>query len=68
MLDPSLFDEWFYALNGCEPFPWQKRLFLRWLCPKEPRNSRWPSTISIPTACGKTSLIELAVFALAVGS
>lgn len=67
-LDPKYFDAWFESLNGYEPFPWQRRLFLDWLCPKDPTPSRWPKSIDLPTASGKTSLIDLAVLALAVGA
>ncbi|MBC7253140.1 MAG: type I-U CRISPR-associated helicase/endonuclease Cas3 [Actinobacteria bacterium] len=67
-LDPAKFDTWFECLNGCEPFPWQRRLFREWLCPEDPAKSRWPRLIGLPTASGKTSLIDLAVLALAAGS
>ncbi len=71
-LDPSRFDGWFRALNGMGPdqgpFPWQRRLFHEWLCPPGPRPARWPGLIKLPTASGKTALIDLAVLALAAGS
>lgn len=68
-LDPTHFDNWFKAMNGgCEPFPWQQRLFHEWLCPKRPEDTRWPSLIKLPTASGKTALIDLAILALAAGS
>ncbi|MEM3402460.1 MAG: type I-U CRISPR-associated helicase/endonuclease Cas3 [Candidatus Hadarchaeales archaeon] len=67
-ITPSRFEELFYELSGHEPFPWQKRLFFDWLCPQQPKKSRWPRTIVIPTACGKTSLIDLSLLALAAGA
>jgi len=68
-LDPEHFDVWFQALNeGRGPFPWQRRLFRDWLCPANPRDARWPSLLGLPTASGKTALIDLAVLALAAGS
>jgi len=67
-LDPSRFDDWFRALNSCDPFPWQRRLFLEWLCPPEGVEARWPKLIRLPTATGKTALIDLAVLGLATGS
>ena len=67
-LDPTKFDVWFRELNGHEPFPWQRRLFREWLCPEDPAKSRWPKSIGLPTASGKTSLIDLAVLALAAGA
>jgi CRISPR-associated endonuclease/helicase Cas3 len=42
------------------PFPWQQRLAAQVL---EERS--WPDRISVPTACGKTSVLDIAVFALA---
>lgn len=67
-LDPDHFDQWFFALNGVEPFPWQRRLFRKWLCADQLLECRWPKVISLPTASGKTAVIEMAVFALACGS
>ncbi len=67
-LQPSDFSTWFCALQGSEPFPWQKRLFHEWLCPKEPSRARWPAFVNLPTGCGKTTLIDLAILALACGS
>ncbi len=62
------FPRWFRSLYEQDPFPWQVRLFHQWLCPPNPADARWPSSISLPPASGKTSLIDLAVFALACGS
>ena len=67
-LDPVRFDAWFHALNGQDPFPWQRRLFREWLCPAPPGQARWPHWVKLPTASGKTALIDLAVLALAAGS
>lgn len=71
-LDPSHFDHWFRALYDFkpdqDPFPWQRRLFRHWLCPPNPADARWPNLLKLPTASGKTSIIDLAVLALAAGS
>lgn len=71
-LDPSRFDDWFRALNNMRadqgPFPWQRRLFREWLCPERFEDARWPQLIRLPTASGKTAVIDLAVLALAAGS
>lgn len=68
-IDPTHFDTWFEALNdGKHPFPWQRRLFFEWLCPEGAEEARWPGLIRLPTASGKTALIDLAVLALAAGS
>ncbi len=42
------------------PFPWQQRLAAQVL-----EQGSWPDRISVPTACGKTSVLDVAVFALA---
>ena len=71
-LNPARFDEWFRAFNNLKedegPFSWQRRLFRDWLCPVDPQQARWPSLVQLPTASGKTALIDLAVLALAAGS
>jgi CRISPR-associated endonuclease/helicase Cas3 len=59
---PEQFTEFFQAIYGYEPFPWQKRLSRR-VC-----NGDWPRAIALPTAAGKTGCIDIAVFALACGS
>lgn len=65
---PQDFRFWFQSIHGQEPFPWQVRLFEQWLCPADSNNARWPRSFALPPASGKTSLIDLAVFALACGS
>ncbi|MGC8884775.1 MAG: type I-G CRISPR-associated helicase/endonuclease Cas3g [Bryobacteraceae bacterium] len=66
-LPPGDFPKWFQALNQTAPFPWQARLF-KMLCPEQWDEGRWPRSIGLPTASGKTSLVDLAVLALACGS
>ena len=56
---PDQFTEFYQAVHGFEPFPWQKRLAAR-VCGGE-----WPRVIALPTAAGKTACIDIAVFALA---
>ncbi len=56
------FAEFFQAAWGRDraPFPWQEgvaELALR---------GKWPASIGMPTAAGKTALIDIAVFALAM--
>jgi CRISPR-associated endonuclease/helicase Cas3 len=60
-LDASRFTEFYQALHGPdrEPFPWQTRLARR-VC-----EGKWPRVIALPTAAGKTTCIEIALFALA---
>jgi CRISPR-associated endonuclease/helicase Cas3 len=60
-LDGSRFDDFFRAVHGPSrsPFPWQRRLLDTVLA------QGWPQTISLPTASGKTSVLDVAVFSLA---
>ena len=53
------FAQFYEAVHGRAPFPWQQRLAARALA------GEWPDTIAVPTGCGKTSVIDVAVFALA---
>ena len=55
------FSEWYQAVNGRDPFPWQKRLAAR----VERSSGRWPAQINIPTGLGKTACVDIAVWALA---
>ncbi len=60
---PDQFAEFYEAVHGNPPFPWQRRLADR-VCGREP----WPRAIALPTAAGKTACIDVAVFALACGA
>ena len=53
------FDRFYRVVNGRDPFPWQSRLA------EQVRSGDWPSLIGIPTGLGKTSCLEVAVWALA---
>ncbi len=56
---PVQFAEFFEALHGHPPFPWQERL-AQTVCAGE-----WPQVIDLPTASGKTACLDIALFALA---
>lgn len=58
----SDFDAFFSAVYGDEPFRWQRRLCKRVL------EEGWPRVVQLPTASGKTSVMDVAVFALAAGA
>jgi CRISPR-associated endonuclease/helicase Cas3 len=55
------FTVFFEALHGYPPFPWQERL-MRDLC----EVGVWPDVLALPTGSGKTSVLDLAVFHLAM--
>lgn len=59
-MSPEDFDSFFAELHGHDPFPWQSRLVRDVL-----EGDGWPSLISLPTAAGKTAVLDVAVFALA---
>ena len=60
MLEPGDFSEFFQAIHGYMPFPWQARLMGR------VARERWPSVLDLPTGSGKTAAIDIAVFQLAL--
>lgn len=53
------FDDFYRAVHGWEPFPWQSRLA------ELVAENGWPSQIGVPTGLGKTSAIDIAVWSLA---
>ena len=57
-LAATAFSEFFRALHGCDPFPWQSRLATQVL------ETGWPS-VAMPTGSGKTACLDVAIFALA---
>ncbi|MCC6936562.1 MAG: type I-U CRISPR-associated helicase/endonuclease Cas3, partial [Thermomicrobiales bacterium] len=59
MTGPS-FAAFYRAVHNRDPFLWQNALSDRVLA-----DGKWPECISVPTACGKTSVLDIAVFALA---
>ena len=51
------FPEFYRAINGRDPFPWQARL-AECVVKKE----RWPIEIGVPTGLGKTACLDVAVW------
>ena len=60
MPDLPSFGDFYEAVNGRPPFPWQSRLAEQVLA-----EGRWPAEIGIPTGLGKTSCLDIAVWWLA---
>lgn len=50
----------FHAIHGCQPFAWQIRLL------HEVITDGWPGAIAAPTGAGKTSVLDIALFHLAL--
>jgi CRISPR-associated endonuclease/helicase Cas3 len=57
------FSGFFSAIRGYEPFPWQQRLATQLAA-----EGKWPEILSLPTSSGKTSVIDIAVYMLALQS
>ncbi|HEY8550082.1 MAG TPA: type I-U CRISPR-associated helicase/endonuclease Cas3, partial [Vicinamibacterales bacterium] len=53
------FADFYEALHGRAPFPWQERLAAEVL------ERGWPDLLDLPTGSGKTSAIEIALYTLA---
>lgn len=56
---PEDFADYFIALHGRPPYPWQVELAKRAVV------GRWPEAVDLPTGSGKTACIDIAIFALA---
>ena len=54
------FGEFYRAVNGRDPFPWQSRLAERVV-----ETERWPAEVGVPTGLGKTACLDIAVWWLA---
>ena len=54
------FAEFYRALNGRDPFPWQRRLAER-----VATTEQWPAEVGVPTGLGKTACLDIAVWWLA---
>ena len=54
------FGEFYRAVNGRDPFPWQSRL-----ADRVAETERWPAEVGVPTGLGKTACLDIAVWWLA---
>ncbi len=59
-LDRTQFRNYFEDVHGVPPFPWQERLL------DEVLDRGWPQAIDLPTGTGKTAVLDIALFALAI--
>ncbi|MEU3170006.1 type I-U CRISPR-associated helicase/endonuclease Cas3 [Streptosporangium sp. NPDC006930] len=55
------FPAFYKEVHGYEPFPWQTALLDRVV------REGWPELIDVPTGLGKTSVVDVALFAAALG-
>jgi len=67
VLSAADFDAFFTDVHSTggrryEPFPWQRRLVAQVL------DNGWPQRLDLPTASGKTAVLDIAVFTLAVSA
>lgn len=53
------FDDFYQAVHNRRPFPWQSRLA------RAVEDGGWPAEIGVPTGLGKTSTIDIGIWALA---
>jgi len=63
VVQSSDFHDAFEGLTGHQPFPWQRRLFDRWLS-----QGRLPDAVDIPTGLGKTAIMAVWLLARASGA
>ncbi|HXF57859.1 MAG TPA: type I-U CRISPR-associated helicase/endonuclease Cas3, partial [Actinomycetota bacterium] len=56
----ELFERFFRAVHGVEPFAWQRALAQRVI-----EGPGWPAALDVPTGFGKTAALDVAVVALA---
>src|SRR3989442_208706 len=61
-LSVAHFNDYFAAVHGFPPFPWQSRLLGRVV------ENGWPAVLELPTGSGKTAAIDIALFHLALES
>lgn len=55
------FGEFFSTIHGFQPFPWQLRLVRQ-----IDQHRRWPDRFDLPTGSGKTAVVDVALFLLAL--
>ncbi|WP_028649021.1 type I-U CRISPR-associated helicase/endonuclease Cas3 [Nocardiopsis sp. CNT312] len=61
--DLPTFAEFYTAVHGYGPFPWQNALAERLMA-----GEAWPEAVDVATGLGKTSLLDIALYAMAAGA
>jgi CRISPR-associated endonuclease/helicase Cas3 len=63
LISAGEFHAFFEALHGVNlhPFPWQEKL-----ASQVAETGQWPNVIELPTGAGKTAILDIAVFTLAL--
>ena len=54
------FPDFYRAVNGRDPFPWQARL-----AESVEQEEKWPDEVGVPTGLGKTACLDIAIWWLA---
>lgn len=60
-MTPDDFPEFFSAVHGHPPFAWQSAL-----ADRVTSQESWPTALDVPTGMGKTAVLDIAIFALAL--
>ena len=60
MAPATTFPDFYQAIRGYPPFPWQARLAERVV-----QTDEWPTEVGVPTGLGKTACLDIAVWWLA---
>lgn len=63
MVSLPTFADFYEAIHGRAPFPWQERL-----ARQVAETDRWPEQVGVPTGLGKTACLDIAVWWLATQS
>jgi CRISPR-associated endonuclease/helicase Cas3 len=61
-LEVGEFASFFHAVHSQTPFPWQERLS------RQVSEKGWPGVLDLPTGTGKTAVLDVAVFNLALAA
>ena len=57
------FDSFMGQVHGHPPFPWQSQVVTEAV-----ERGAWPALVDVPTGLGKTSMLDIAVFLLAMSA